>query len=171
MKVTRITQSLFSAMDFIAKCVCAVCAFGFFCIIVWQVISRFFFNATMNWTDEACRYLFYIMVFAGSVLCVNENGHFSIDICTTLLPEKAKKIVSILVYIISIVFLVYLTQSGLHLSSQTVGQHSNVLGIPTDKLYLVMPISSALMILYTLRVAIEDLFADKLGLRKEEEVL
>ncbi len=161
MKVRHVMEKFFAVMDFIAKCICGACACGFFAIIIWQVISRFFFHTSMNWSDEACRYLFYVMVFAGTVLCINENGHFSIDICTTMLSGKPKKLVSMIVYIVSVVFLIYLAKSGIMLVEGTAGQRTNVLNIPTSRLYAVIPVSSILMIVYTIRVAIEDLFVKK----------
>lgn len=148
-------NKIFSLMDTIAKLLCALCAVAFFVIIIYQVVARFFLHIDANWTDETCRYLFFIMVYSGAVLAVNENGHFNIDVVEVLLPKKVRDVLKLIVHVLSVVFLGFLAYSGMLLSTQTV-QTSTTLGIPMGNLYIVFPISAALMILYTIRVAVGD---------------
>lgn len=148
-------KKIFSVMDNIAKVLCGLCAFAFFAIIIYQVIARFFFNISANWTDEACRYLFVLMVYVAAVLAVNENGHFSIDVVEVLLPQKIRDVLKFVTHLISVVFLGFMSYSGWMLSSRTVVV-STMLEIPMKYLYLIFPVTGILMIIYTIRVAVGD---------------
>ncbi len=152
----KTVDKVFSAMDFIAKFICCGCALGFFGIIIYQVIARTFLHLSCNWTDETCRYLFFLMVYSGAVLCVNENGHFSIDVVEVLLPQKVRDVLRFIVHVVSMTFLYFMAKSGVVLMTKAGRQLSTSLRIPMGRLYVVFPISAILMILYTLRVAVGD---------------
>lgn len=151
----KVLNKIFNVMDTAAKIICGVCAFGFFSIIIFQVLARQF-ELSCNWTDEACRYLFIIMVYVGSILCVNENGHFSIDVADAFLSQKVRQWLRFVVHAISIAFLAAMGWSGVILMSKVGGQSSTYLHIPMRRLYMIFPIAAVLMILYTIRVAIGD---------------
>lgn len=151
----KIWNKIFHVMDAAAKAICGVCSFGFFAIIIFQVLARRL-QISCNWTDEASRYLFIVMVYVGSILCVNENGHFSIDMAETLLPQKVRQVLRFVVHAISIAFLAAMGWSGVILMGRVGGQSSTYLHIPMDRLYMIFPITAALMIVYTIRVAIGD---------------
>lgn len=150
-------KKIFSLLDNIAKLLCGLCAFAFFAIIIYQVIARYFFDISANWTDEACRYLFVLMVYVGAVLAVNENGHFSIDVVEVMLPQKARDVLKFFTHLISVCFLGFMAYSGWMLSSRTVVV-STMLEIPMKLIYLIFPVTGVLMIIYTVRVAVGDFF-------------
>lgn len=149
---------LFQIMDFIAKMICSICAFAFFALIIYQVVCRFFLKLSVNWTDELCRYSFFVMVMVGAILCINENGHFSIDIAAEVLPKKINNILVYIVDALSIVFLLYLAYSGYNLGLSAVNKTSNFLEIPMSWLYYTISVCAILMIVYVLRNTAERIY-------------
>ena len=66
----------FKIIDIVSSVISGACAAAFFLLIIYQVICRSFLHIDANWTDEVCRYMFFVMVMAGAILCTKENGHF-----------------------------------------------------------------------------------------------
>jgi TRAP-type C4-dicarboxylate transport system permease small subunit len=48
-------------------------------VIFAQVISRYVFNWTPEWSEELARYLFVWVVFIGSALIMGESGHLAVQ--------------------------------------------------------------------------------------------
>jgi C4-dicarboxylate transporter DctQ subunit len=155
----NLIDKIFRIMDIISKLLCGICAIGFFSVITYQIICRYFFNISVNWSDEVGRYLFVLMVFMGCILAVGEKGHFSIDLVTTFFSKKLSYVVNIIVHILSMVFLTILAFSGMELAKRTATQTSNVLSIPMPLLYSIIYFSAIIMIIYTIRVMIEDIIS------------
>ena len=88
---------------------------------------------------------------AGAILCTKENGHFSIDAASTFLGEKAKKILALVIDVLSCAFLVFLARSGWLLAQRAAAQSSNMLDIPMRLIYSVIPVCAAIMVIYVVR--------------------
>lgn len=147
----NVLKIFFGIVDKAARIISGVCAAAFFILIIYQVICRSFLNISANWTDEACRYMFFVMVMAGAILCTNENGHFSIDAAASFLGKKANAILALAIDLLSGFFLVSLACSGWLLAEKGANQSSNMLDIPMHLVYIVIPICSVIMVLYVLR--------------------
>lgn len=141
----------FKIIDIVSSVISGACAAAFFLLIIYQVICRSFLHIDANWTDEVCRYMFFVMVMAGAILCTKENGHFSIDAASTFLGEKAKKILTLVIDVLSCAFLVFLARSGWLLAQRAAAQSSNMLDIPMRLIYSVIPVCAAIMVIYVVR--------------------
>ena len=61
--------------------------YGFSCIammvmlitIFSQVVTRYGFGYTPEWSEELARYLFVYVVFLGSALIMGESGHLAVE--------------------------------------------------------------------------------------------
>ena len=158
-----------NTLDSIAKLLNMICVAAFALICLLQVVLRSFHTSIM-WAEEASRYLLYVTVFVGTVLCTRENGHFSIDLLQSILPEKARVIQKLIVHIAMFVFSCYFTASSFTLSKATGKLVSIVMKIPMGKLYWVMIICGAWMAIYILIMIVEDILAMIMTFKKREIV-
>jgi TRAP-type C4-dicarboxylate transport system permease small subunit len=119
--------------------------------VLWQVFTRFVIGIPSSFTDELARYLMIWVGVLGAAYVSGKKMHVAIDLIPSKLTKqnqlKLKTFVNILVIlfcfgalIVGGLRLVYITYS--------LEQYSAALQIPLAVVYLVMPISGALIIFY-----------------------
>jgi C4-dicarboxylate transporter, DctQ subunit len=128
-------------------------------IVFVQVVLRYVFNYSLSWSEEAARYLIVWFVFIGSSIAVREKAHATMDALVTYLPEKGKRIFSILANTISILFCVVLIWSGIQIVSGVVefGTVTPAIGLPMYLPYLAIPVGAALMLIRFLQLIVQDI--------------
>ena len=117
-----------------------------------QVITRYCFDYTPEWSEELARFLFVYVVFLGSALIMGESGHLAVE----FLPNRFKgkpfgKFLEILVMVSSYVFVLILLVQGAKMTQIMTFQESPGLEISMSYVYAVIPVSSVLMLLYLVR--------------------
>lgn len=121
-------------------------------VIFAQVVSRYFFHYTPEWSEELARFLFVWAVFLGSALIMGEKGHLAVEFLPNLLKGRpAGKILAILINLASYVFIAILFFNGLKMARIMTFQRSPGMNIPMSFIYAVIPLSSILMLLYLIK--------------------
>lgn len=129
------------------------------------VVKRYFLNDPIVWLEEIQVWLFVWMAFFGGSAAFRSKSHVAIEVIVDLLPVRAQKVVRTLVYLISMVVLVYLLiQCGnlLQLFIAT-KKKTYVLDIPSSINMGGIVAGTALMILNYAIVIIKDFTAGKGG--------
>ena len=121
-------------------------------IIFMQVITRYCFNFSPEWSEELARFLFVWVTFLGSALIMGQDGHLAVK----LLPDKFKGtrtglVMDIFINLCSYVFIFLLIVQGAKMTTMMSFQTSPGLGLPMSYVYAVMPLSGALMLLYLVK--------------------
>lgn len=119
------------------------------------------FHISVVWTDELARYSFVWSIFIGSVVAIKQKEHVVIDFVLKALPEVLYKILYILIQLLLIVLFLYLTKYGIDLAIGSWGVETTSLEIPTGLVYLAVPLSSVLMIVYVIIDMWKTLRVDK----------
>lgn len=117
-----------------------------------QVITRYGFNYTPEWSEELARFLFVYVVFLGSALIMGESGHLAVE----FLPNHFKgkpfgKFLEILALVSGYIFVAILFFQGYKMASVMTFQTAPGLEISMSFIYAIIPISSVLMLLYLIR--------------------
>lgn len=117
-------------------------------IVIVSVFLRYFFGMSYVWSEELMTLLFIFTTFFGSVLAIKEKGHIAIDYFLQRLPDSAQKVVNIIFDLIIAFIQIQITRMSL----SWIGQAGNVLSaglrIPFRYIYLILPLSSVLMVIY-----------------------
>lgn len=119
--------------------------------VLWQVFTRFVVGTPSSFTDELARYLMIWVGLLGAAYVSGKKMHVAIDLIPRKLNEKNQAKLKIFVNILIIAFsfgafiiggirLVFITYS--------LEQYSAALQIPLALVYLVIPISGAIIIFY-----------------------
>ena len=121
-------------------------------LIFIQVISRYCFGYTPEWSEELARFLFVYVVFLGSALVMGESGHLAVE----FLPIRYRgqligKFLEFLILACSYLFVLIFFFQGAKMTEVMTFQESPGMGISMSYIYAVIPISSALMFLYLIR--------------------
>ena len=117
-----------------------------------QVITRYGFGYTPEWSEELARYLFVYVVFLGSALIMGESGHLSVE----FLPNHFKgtlvgKLLTLLSLVCGYLFVAILLTQGAKMVQVMTFQESPGLEISMSYIYAVIPVSATLMLLYLIR--------------------
>ena len=105
----------------------------------------------MGWADEIIEFGFAWMVFLGAAALWRGRSHFRVDVLPARLAGKTSgKLLEIFLNLSALAFLFIFTYQGVLLAIQATDR-SPILEFPRTLWYIVMPISGAIMIGYTLR--------------------
>lgn len=126
----------------------------------WQVLTRYILRNPSTWSEEMVSYLFAWMSLFGASLVVGERGHMNIPILVERLHDRARKFFTIFGEIVACIFSgVILVYGGIQITSLAMGQMTSSLGVPIGIFYVVLPLSGALNIIYTI-LNIVDIVTD-----------
>lgn len=115
-----------------------------------QVLTRFILPHPLSWTEELARYSFIWWSFIGAAYVVRLNGHLGMDILVNTLPLGGRVFLQKLVFLVSLVFMVLVTYTGVRITIRQAGQEGTILPISMAWVYLIVPLTGAIMALYLL---------------------
>lgn len=129
---------------------CALALGSVSLIIFGQVISRFFFNYTPDWSEELSRYLIVWTIFIGTAIGVRNNIHIGVDALLRLVPATFKLAMEVTLNVIGIVVSLLLIWLSFQFIEQTIefGQVSPSMQIPMAWPYMAMPIGLAFAMIH-----------------------
>ena len=93
--------------------------------VIIQVFFRFVIQSPLRWTEELARYLMIWLVLMASAIAMRNRSHLQVDVLTSALPQKPKRILTAIVDLLTIVFLCIMTY---RVQSSTVYDGSDVSG-------------------------------------------
>lgn len=128
-------------------------------VIFAQVIFRYIFENSLSWSEELGRYLFVWITFLGAALGIREKAHVALDALVNALPPAVRKPVWWIGYLAMIGLALAMVVTGTSLIELGMRQRTAAMQIPMGYVYVVLPISGALIIFY--------LVLDLLGVKKE----
>lgn len=120
--------------------------------VTWQVTTRFVLPQPSSFTEELARFLLIWISLIGGAYAYRLNSHLGFDLLVRKLPvSKAKLVQKFCCLLVAIFAIAVLIVGGINLVEMTwsLGQHSPVLNVPMAFIYLVIPISGVLFLLYS----------------------
>lgn len=119
-----------------------------------NVVLRYWFLAPISWAEELSLYLVVWIVFVGASVATRTRGHIAIDLLALALSPANRRLLSLAVGILMLVFLAFFTyySAGHTLRIRASGQLTPVMLAPMWVTYLAMPAGGALMFLRACQV-------------------
>jgi TRAP-type C4-dicarboxylate transport system permease small subunit len=131
-----------------------------------QVVSRYVFNHSFNWSEELAIYVMVWMVYLGAAINVLRGGHTRIDFFINLMPYRMREIVEAVGQVICGVFSGYLAYNTLPVLQLTMRMKTPALRIPTGVMYISVLVCGVCMIVFFAIKTVEHLRA---AIRGKEE--
>ncbi len=138
--------------------------------VSWQVISRYALRAPSSLTEEIARFQLIWLGLLGAVYTFRNRMHVGIDVLVTPLKGKARLAAEMVSLAACMVFAVLiLIYGGLKLVGLTLelDQTSAALGINMAYVYAIIPVSGALICIYTVHFMLDVILHGKLHLPSE----
>ena len=134
--------------------------------VSWQVFTRFILKDPSSFTEELAGFLLIWIGLLGSSYAFYTRAHLGIDVLTMRLDPAKRRLVGMLISLIVMLFALFvLFIGGLRLVNLTFTLHqiSPAIGIPMGYVYLVLPLTGLLIMIYAVYFIFE--------LRRQKELL
>ena len=80
---------------------------AFTILILVQVSSRYIFNNTVTWSEQAARYLFIWMIFLGMPVLYRHGEHVGFTMVVERFPKKLQHTIRIVIHLLVLLFCVF----------------------------------------------------------------
>lgn len=130
---------------------CGLLMFGMMSIIFSQVVARYVFRQSLSWSEEVGRYVFVWITFLGLAAAFKSGSHVALDLLVKSLGPAWRRKLEILNGILVVLLASSLLWSGVRLLEFGMRQRSPALGIPMAWVYIVEPVSGAILLYFSLR--------------------
>lgn len=131
-----------------------ICVFLFAmmtCIAMYQIITRYFFNAPSTVSEELLTYSFAWMALFASALVFGKRDHMRMAFLADKIKGKPKQILDIGIEALIFVFAsLVLIWGGSSIMNLSMTQATASLGIPMGYLYFALPLSGICIALYSI---------------------
>lgn len=112
-----------------------------------QVIFRFILNSPLAWTEELARYSLIWLTFLGAAYAMSSKAHIGMEFFVNLFGVPIRKMLYIVATFASLLFFLLMVIEGYDLAMQGMSQLSPVLRIPMGVIYMIIPVSGAILII------------------------
>ena len=148
--VIEVLRGIDAVLNAILKWLTIACFAALTLIVTANVLLRIFPITSLHWTDEITELLFATLVFYGAAAVWMSKGHFSVGdwLGKFAKGERAKSAYRLLLEIVGLGFALILFKYSLSLALRS-GEATAVFQIPKKVLYSCMPVSSLIMIAYS----------------------
>jgi len=133
-----------------------------------NVVTRYGVHLSFSWSQELVVNLFILMVFLGTALCAREGSLISLSLVFDNVGVKAKKIMTVIITVFSLVFYWVLIQTGFAktFTELKAGKETFSLGWPQWVFTIFLPIGAVLVALHTLEFMVDVLHGDAACVRE-----
>ncbi len=146
-----------NALVGLVRLVCIVLATAIFVIVIIAVIARYGFGQAVSWTEEVPRYLLIWVSFLGAAACVLKREHVGFDVLLNALPARPRRLVSAAIGLMIFGFGYVLLRYGIDFVRDFGGDLMETIPYTNIWYYPAMPVSGALIMVFALKVLIDDL--------------
>ena len=145
-------EAISRIMDKILSYIMAILLVAMSGVVFGNVFSRYLLNTTWGWYEEVSRFLLIWIVFLGAVVAMIRSDHLGIDLRSIVFSPRicrAMKIVTDLLLLIALVIMC-LGAWDMAIDSLASGWVASSVPIPYGWVYMIGPVSAALMFVQTL---------------------
>ncbi len=152
-------KKFLEGLAFVEKIVMSAVLLFVTLITVANVTVRKFTNFQFAWTEELVINLFVLLIMLGCALSVREGSMISLSLFYDRLSNKGKKIVTVIVTIVSVAFWIILLKTGWDkvLNQMASGKQTYSLGWREWVFTIYLPIGAFLLIVHNLEYLYDTL--------------
>ena len=118
--------------------------------VLYQVIGRYIFNDTPTWAEALALQLVLYVTALGVAVGVRDAGHIGLESLVSLLPEKLRLKVEILIHALVALFGVIMVHSGWIWTKMKWSELDPMLGMPVGIDYLSLVIAGVLIVMFSI---------------------
>lgn len=153
----RIIEKTIDAAEYVLKVFCVVILVAMSVSTLLQVIGRYLMPVPLSWTEELSRRSMSWLLFIAAPIAYRRNAQIGIDLVVNMLPKHSRIAASAVVDVMIGLFGVVMIVQGLELAGRSFRQVSSALNISMYYIYLVIPFSGSLILLFAVEKLLKHL--------------
>ena len=110
-----------------------------------QIVFRYIFNAPLGWSEEIARFSFVWVSFFGASALMRVREHINVTVFTDNFPPRLRSLAVFLANLCALICIYFFLVGGLALTSNEWRQLAPTTQIHMGWVYVVIPISAAMM--------------------------
>ena len=132
--------------------VICISLFVFITVIgLYQIITRYVFNSPSTLSEELLTFSFTWMALLSTALVFGKRDHMKMEFVANLFKGKSGLTLSIISEVLVLIFsALVLVYGGISITKLTTLQVTASLGIPMSYIYVIVPVSGILIIIYNI---------------------
>ena len=128
--------------------VCVILMVVMTAVMTLLVVTRNFFDFSFPWSEEITRFMMIWLVFLGAAVLVNRDDHIALDALPKILNGWRRFALMVFIRSVTIVALVLLFNQAILITGTRALTLSPALGLSLAWVYVAIPISAALMVVF-----------------------
>lgn len=144
-------------VTWVVRWFCIVLTIAIFTIVIVSVIFRYGFGQAVSWTEEVPRYLLIWVSFLGAAVCVLKREHVGFDVLFNALPKKIRRVLGVTLSLLIFGFGWMMFRYGIVFVQDFGGDLMETIPYTNIWYYPAMPISGFLIMLYSVKVIIDEI--------------
>ncbi len=146
----NVTEKIRTLIDRVLSSACALLFAVMIAVGTYQIVARYFFNRPSTVSEELLTYSFTWLALLAAAYVFGKREHMRMGFLADRFPENRRFLLElfseILVFLFSAVVMVY---GGFSIMKLTMSQVTASLGIPMGIVYMVVPLSGILILVYS----------------------
>ena len=145
-----------------------ICLFAMMTVIgTYQIVTRYFFNRPSTVSEELLTYSFTWMALLASAYVFGKRDHMRMGFLADKITGPARKCLEIAIDLLTFAFAgVVMVYGGISITELTMIQTTASLRVPMGYIYVIVPVTGLLIMLFSLMNAADMMHRDFSG--KEE---
>jgi TRAP-type C4-dicarboxylate transport system permease small subunit len=145
----KLLRKISDVLDSITKYIIAFLLIVMTVVFTAQVVARFIFNSGLYWSEELVRYSCIALIYFASASLFKANDQVAITVLEELLPMKARKYQYIFLTLVNLAYMALVLVIGIQILDVATFQTSPNMQVRMSIVYLLFPISMAIMLFHT----------------------
>jgi len=157
-RIVKFVLGISDIIDRIAGSICIFLGIGMTVIVVVSVFFRYVLLSPLVWAEEISTFLMVWLAMMGASMGLKKNKHVGVNYIVEKLvsSKRVKKIISIIVNVLIVIFLIVMLKEGYSLSLFAKNQVSPAIGISMFWPYFGLLVGGFIMIVQVVCRIIED---------------
>lgn len=126
-------------------------------LVTYQVFERYVLQYTPPWTEELAVYLMIWFGIIGIAAGVRRKSHMALEYFADKMPKPVQKGLRLFNYVLMLIYTSVLVYEGMNMVQFTMSQKSPAIGLPVGYVYLALPVSAVLMVLFLLEALVKEI--------------
>ena len=119
-------------------------------LVAWQVFGRYVMNDTPTWAESLTLVLILYVALIGAAVVVRDAGHIGMESLLILVPARVRRWLEVIIFILVGTFGAMMVWYGWGLAEGVLSYKIPTLGISEGWHYGALPVSGALITLFSL---------------------
>jgi tripartite ATP-independent transporter DctM subunit len=155
----RIARGVKSGLDLLDSCFRAVLVLALvaeLALVLTEIFSRFWFQQSLLWADEAAKLFLSLMAFVGGALAYRARHHTTVEFLSRKMPARYKTAVAIGIDLLVLIAAATVGYICLDLLAIAATSNTPILGINAAWMVLPLAIGLALVVIFALERLLYD---------------